>query len=262
MARLRGLVIVAIVWCYSAPVANARQGGVPSPAPPPAAPAGASAWDWSALGPLQDDKAYKSTLRISNGCKVPATFTLTSEVPWLTTGGNVTVLPGGSMDVQVTLYTPPRPAAPTEIDRRDPANPIRKWRAALRGRVRVAYAGYEDANYVCYGTTGITDIVARVEWAEYEPQKDKTARADDCTVWWNTSQPPPNNPNITEDECVEPIRTLAADYRERALVPRAKQDSERWAWLPSAAQIVSMSISELLAMKARAASLMEEPAAR
>lgn len=255
MLRTQVLPILAIVWCCSAAAADARQGGVPSPTPPPAAPAGSNMWDWSALGALQYDSTYTGTLRLSNDCKVPATFTVTPEVPGMTSGGNVTVLPGASMDVVMTLRSPNRPAAPTEIDRSDPANPVRRWRAALRGRIRVAYAGYEDANYICYGTTGITLVFARLEYAELEPQKEKIARPDDCTVWWNTGQRPPNNPTLSEEVCVETIRKLAADYRERALVPRAKLDPARWDWLPSAAQIASMSISELLAMKARAAEL-------
>ena len=213
-------------------------------------------WDWSALGPLQYDSTYTGTMRLSNNCKVPATFKITPEVPGMTHSGDVTILPGASMDIVLTLRTLNRPAAPTEIDRTDPANPVRRWRAAMRGRIRVAYAGHEDADYICHGMTGITLVFARLEHAELAPRKEKIVRPDDCAVWWNTGQRPPNNPTLSEEQCVATIRKLAADYRERALAPLAKQDPQKWAWLPSAEQIASMSISELLAMKARAAELL------
>ncbi len=209
-------------------------------------------WDWSALGALQYDSTYTGTLHLSNDCKVPATFRIVPEVPGMTHSGDVSVAPGASMDVVMTLKSPNRPAAPTEIDRSDPANPVRRWRATLRGRIRVAYAGYEDAEYICYGRTGITLVFARFAYAELEPQKEKVVRPDDCSVWWNTGQRPPNNPTLSEEQCVDTIRKLAANYRERALAPLAKQNPQRWAWLPSPEQIASMSIGELLAMKARA----------
>jgi hypothetical protein len=249
--RIDVLSLVVVALCASH--VHARQGGVPGPASPPAAPAGANMWNWSALGPLAYDSTYTGTLRLANDCKVPATFIVTPEVPGMSSGGNVTVLPGASMDVAMTLKTPNRSAAPTEIDRSDPANPVRRWRTELRGRIRVAYAGYEDEEYVCYGRTGVTLVVARFEHAELEPSKEKIARPDDCTVWWNTGRRPPNNPSISEEQCVDRIRKLAAEYRERALDPLVQKDPQKWAWLPSVAQIQSMSVAELLAMKERAA---------
>ena len=156
----------------------------------------------------------------------------------------------GSNKIPITLKTPDWPDLPQCFD--------------LKGALVVESSGYATGAGVCHPSRSTYTTRAHVHWWDCPPPppKLKVAGPDGCTVWWNTGARPPGDPALSEYACLDAILKLAAAYREWVIAAAAGQPAERWAWLPSPAQIDTMSIEALLQMKQRAdAQLGLKPAA-
>ncbi len=79
------------------------------------------------------------------------------------------------------------------------------------------------------------------------------ATPDVCEVYWLLGVPPAQ---LGDTDCTEKMRELASHFVAKILVPYIQNAPDEWLWLPDAGQVQQMSISELLALKARADSLM------
>lgn len=199
-------------------------------------------WD---LGKWSYEQEFGLTYPFTNKCDrgVAVTFD-TRDVPFLSVMPRVTAPAGKTTEIPIILKTPKWPDQPESTE--------------LRGTLIVSSSGYETEAGVCHSFQSTEMVAAHVLWWDRPPPppKLKVAGPSDCTVWWNTGQRPPNAPRLSEEMCVDPIRSLAADFRERVLDALWRLDPERWKWLPSVAQVRTMTIDKLLAMKKRAAEVM------
>ena len=205
-------------------------------------------WDWSALGLLDYETLYTATLPISNSCKVPVTVAIASQVPALTHRREVTLLPGQSYEVPFLLLTPPRPAL--SMPPPDRSNATHQACVRLRGVVAITSAGI-SGGVECPPLSSTIEVVGHVHWRQAEPSAAKTARSNLCARWWNTGQRPPDAADL-EARCTDTIRAFASALRERVLDAPARLDPPSWAWLPSVAQIQTMTVEQLVAMRVRA----------
>ena len=186
------------------------------------------------------DETFGDKYEFVNNCDQPVTLTFDNHnVPFLLVMPRVDVKPGKN-EIPVTLTTPAWPDVPQCID--------------LKGTWVVESTGYEAGDAVCHPSITTYSVSAHVHWWDRAPPPPKLRAAvpDACRVWWNTGQ----RPNATDAECLEPIRRLAAEYRKWIEPALAGRPAYEWSWLPSAVQMASMSIEELLLVKAKADALL------
>ena len=205
-------------------------------------------WDWGKL--KANDVDYIATFTISNQCDVEARVELTTvDLPYLA-GIDWTwcdVAPGDVCDNSIRMHIPAPPCAAGVVNLPTGGRMF----PPFGGEIRVSYPGAGDA---CPARSQRISLKADIVVPTCPGIAEKLQTDDPCTVWWLTGERPARDPDA-EARCLEPIRKLAADYREKALVPLAAR-APGWEWLPSADQIGRMTIPELLAMKTRAAGVM------
>jgi hypothetical protein len=233
MCRMQPALLAAAILAILAAHADA-QGGTGGT---PGAEVFSGVYDW---GERSYEDEYTDMFEFVNNCDRPVVVTFdTRTVPFLQVMPRVDVAPGKNQ-IPITLEAPGWPDVPRCTD--------------LRGALVVESSGYASDAGVCHPTQTTYTTTAHVHWWDRPapPPKLKIAGPEPCVVWWNTGQRPPSTPEPGETACLDTIRKLADVYREWILAAAAGQPAERWAWLPTATQIASMSIDALLAMKRRA----------
>lgn len=229
-----------------------------------AAQGGGSAWEWGSRGaPLESETEYQGTLYVTNMCTSTELVEVdVRDIPGLVVNGGVTtvVVPGQTTKIVPATYTAKPPllfrtnGGLVFGDDRD-NDPRHRLCYVPRGGVVLRHAGDER----CLPKETFFEVTAHVHAKTVAPPPpppapEKLLTPDPCTVWWNTGQRPPGD--ITEAQCAETMRALAALYIERSLRPLAEASPAAWSWLPSPGAVMSMSVADLLAMKARAAAVM------
>jgi hypothetical protein len=197
----------------------------------------AGTWEWGDRGYATE---FGASYPFTNNCDRPVVVTFDSRgVPFVRVMPRVDAAPG-THPIPATLVTPPWPDRPRCTD--------------LKGPLVVESSGYESEKGACRATRTVYTVTAHVHWWDRPapPPKLEVAGPDACTVWWNTGQRPPNAPTLSEETCVDTIRTLAAAYREWLLEAAQGQPPDRWSWLPTAEQLATISVEAALQMKARA----------
>jgi hypothetical protein len=196
-------------------------------------------YDWGSR--FYDDE-FTDKYEFENNCDAPVVLTFnTTGVSFLSIKPSDWTAKPGRTEVPVTITTPPWPDRPQCTD--------------LTGVLIVSSSGYDAEDGVCHPSQRSYTVTAHVHWWDRPPPppKLKVAGPDACTVWWNTGLRPQA---ALDQTCLDTIRRLGALYRDWVLAAAAGQPPEEWSWLPSAAQVVSMSIDGLLKMKERADQLL------
>lgn len=197
----------------------------------------AGVWEWGNRGYAEE---FGASYPFANHCDRPVVVTFDSRgVPFVRVLPRVDAAPG-THPIAVTLVTPLWPDLPRCTD--------------LKGPLVVESSGSESEKGSCRATRTVYTVTAHVHWWDRPapPPKLAVAGPDACTVWWNTGQRPPNAPTISEETCVDTIRKFAAAYREWLVAAAEGQPPDRWSWLPTTAQIQTLSVEAALEMKVRA----------
>lgn len=235
-------------------------------------------WDW---GELLFDRTYPGKLTVRNKCESPQVVNVfVYDLPYLQGLPDEVPVPAlDSVEVSMKIVTPPEPDPPVNPTPFDPTAPGFGWVeppnlpprpnpfdptapewhqpnfVPVDGRVVLwhPWTGNCLPRRVTYEAAGHIHWDAPDEEAE-DRGPEETAKPDPCAVYWNTGQPPPD---LEGRDCTETFRGLAIAFLEKILHPRTEEDPEAWAWLPSAAELQSMSVEGLLAFKQRAAAILD-----
>ncbi len=228
-------------------------------------------WDW---GERYYGASFTAPLEINNRCETPQQVGIfVTETPFLTFPKTVTV-PQGKTTVIGQIQLPPEPDPPINVGM--PGAP--GWGhvdfgpiiippgmfpppqlhqpnfAKLGGQVVVWHPWNPAAD--C-NAARITHVIAgHIHFSPPAPKgggPQELAKADVCTVYWLTGEPPAQ---LGDTDCTEPMRELAAAFVERTLAPYILNAPGEWLWLPGSEDIASMSISGMLHMKLRAEAVM------
>lgn len=210
-------------------------------------------WPW---GELLYGKTYPTSLTIKNDCWSDETVGIfVTNLPYISLPASVTVPARSSLDVPITIVTPPPPnliltgreTIPEHGIFGDVQGEVVVWHPwTAEPECKPNRESYKASGHIHYDLTPPPP----------PPSPEKIAGAGPCHVWWNTGQRPAT---VKEDQdCSMEIRELAAAYRLRVLQPVVDRAPAQWAWLPSAEQIGQMSIGECLAMKSKAQAQMEK----
>ena len=204
-------------------------------------------WVW---GELRYGTSYKTKLKLTNKCTNPETVTLTtSNLPWISVPGKVTIPGKSSVDLDITIVIPPMPKItfltghenlgpdPFFVDIKGDKEELKVWHP-WNGDCLPKREIYKVSGHIHPGEPD----------SDSDPGPQRLATTPPCRVWWNTGE----RPAQAKEDCTDSFRKFAVHYREKIVQGFATRDPAAWAWLPSSPQIRDMSASELLAMKQRA----------
>lgn len=233
-------------------------------------------WKW---GDVYFDGTYTARLQVSNDCTTGQTVYLSWDNPYLTLPESDRIPPGGKTVVG-TIKTPPAPAPPIFPG----GGPAPSWPGGWGwGHVTlppgvVPPPGWHQPNFL--------NVEGEVEaWHPWDPGASCApnvttwkisghvhfrppgggddggggpAVADACQVYWLTGELPPGLEERDLDEaCLDRIRELAVEWRERIVAPYAERSPSEWAWLPSAGEMRQMSVADLMGVRERGDSIMD-----
>lgn len=229
-------------------------------------------WDW---GERYFNDSFSVVLHVTNNCKSKQpTSIFVTDVPGLNFPAKVSVPPGPrGLDVVGTVNLP-SPPIPTGLPGEPPmghvdfpAHFVPPGQPALHQPNAVAIGGeivawHPEAmdidGQVCYATRITYRPSGHIHWRPPDKEGDsgpsRLATTDPCTVWWNTGEQPAG---ASEEDCTPKIRSLAAHLVDKVLPPFIAHAPADWAWLSTLGDVADKSVSELLAMKARASSVAE-----
>lgn len=252
VASSRGPGVTAFVDCQSP--AGGKQAGAANPPCPgcsqqPPPPPG---WDWGEV--IVSAVEYRGNLKLRNECDIDVTVTFALEAPYikflyLLNYPDVSLRAGEEREVMANVKIPRPPCTLFLGPGQAGWNPY----PPFGGRLRLTYVGQGDRCLTKIEEYPISGklVFPKGPCPDDEPKPEKLQTTDPCMQWWLTGERPESTVDL-EAACLNPIRELAAAFRERALEPIAATDLAKWKWLPSAAEIRSMSIADILAMRARA----------
>lgn len=233
-------------------------------------------WPW---GEMFYGREYETTLVAKNRCDAPQTVNVfVHDLPYLKGLPTQVEVPALSeVDLPVTIETPPEPDPPINPTPFDPSAPgfgwvpppdlppqpnpfdptAPKWHQPnflpVKGRVVLwhPWKGNCQPRRVTYHADGHIHFNPPDDSADRGPEK--LATPDPCAVYWNTGEPPPG---LEGRDCTETFRGLAVALLERVVTPRAAADPDTWSWIPTVADVQSMSADELLAVRDRVAGIL------
>jgi len=204
-------------------------------------------WQW---GELRYGTSYKTRLKLTNTCATPETVTLTtSNLPWISVPGKVTIPGKSSVDLDITIVIPPMPKItfltghenlgpdPFFVDIKGDKEELKVW---------------HPWNGDCLPKREIFKVSGHIHpdepKSDDDPGPQRLATTPPCRVWWNTGE----RPAQAKDDCTDAFRKFAVHYREKIVQGFANRDPAAWHWLPGSPEIRTMSATALLAMKQRA----------
>lgn len=233
--------------------------------------------DW---GEKYFDGQFDQPLAITNKCNAPRPVTITiKDLSYLTLPSSVMVGAGERKVIMGKVKLPPEPPPPTRLGL--PGEPGWGWVdfssllsgqpfpppkvhqpnfGQVNGRVEVwhpwapASAGSQGD---CFPKLSTYTITGHVHFRPPAPPKEdegpsQLAKTDVCELYWKLGVPPEQ---LKDKDCTREIRALADSFLKRVVPPYVQNAPDDWLWL-SAVDVQSMSIDELLNMKARADSVM------
>jgi hypothetical protein len=233
-------------------------------------------WPWKELF---YDLTVPSALEVTNRCESPQPVYITHDLPYLTIQETAVIPPGG-IDVPATITTPPEPPSPIRTGA--PGQPGWGWvepphyDPATGTSTRMpGEPEFHQPNFVdikgkvsvwhpwigrCLPNRQVWTVTGHIHFRPPPPKgggggPEKIAAPDPCVVYWNIGAPPPG---FDGRDCTDIIRGLAMDYFGRILVPLMKETPGSWSWVPSAGEISTMDMEQILALKERADSLIDE----
>ena len=224
-------------------------------------------WDW---GEQYYDGVFYPEIKVHNGCDTPQPVTFfVEDLPWLTMPPTMVVPPGDTV-VKGTVKLPPEPPPPLLT-----GAPGESWGhvpipdffvpagqfppptihqpnfAEITGTV-IAWHPWSAVND-CNAARDTYTVSGHIHFRPPSPKPDggpeKIFEADACEVFWKIGEPPPQ---LDGKDCTERFRELAAKFLDVNLQHYILNSPNDWLWLPQGAQIQTMSMGELLVMKARA----------
>ncbi len=227
-------------------------------------------WQW---GERYFDEAFEASIVITNNCSSPQPVRIyVNDLPYLTLPDSITVPPGQTR-VSGNVKLPPEPPPPIRLGL--PGEP---------GWGHVEFPPFiplgfpppklHQPNFVPI----VGSVVTWHPWAPSDPNgclpkrqtytvsghihfrpppprgggPEKVASPSVCQVYWNIGVPPAQ---YQGEDCAPEMRELAHAYRERVLQTYALNAPEEWGWLPSAEQLRTLEVPQLLEMKVHADSL-------
>jgi hypothetical protein len=233
-------------------------------------------WPWKELF---YDVTVPSALEVTNRCESPQPVYITHDLPYLTIQSTAVIPPGG-IDVPATITTPPEPPPPirtgapgqpgwgwVEPPHYDPATGTSTRMPGepefhqpnfvdIKGKVTV----WHPWMGICLPNRQVWTVTGHIHFRPPPPkgaggEPEKIAAPDPCVVYWNIGAPPPG---FDGRDCTDIIRGLAMDYFGRILVPLMQENPGSWSWVPSAGEISTMDMGEILALKERADALISD----
>jgi len=229
-------------------------------------------WDW---GELYYDGSYATELVIKNACKSEQTVSIFPRVAYLDIPYTVTVPGESEVSLQATVVTPPAPPPPLLTGQ--PDEPVWGWvkPPPIPPFQPLAVDRYEfhQPNFLtvegsvvawhpwtrdCNPKRSTWTVAGHIHFRPPPPSADEggggpeeIASEDPCAVYWRLGERPAQLKNDAAESCTAVMRGLAIDYRERILAPHVERSPDAWRWLPGLEEIQSMTVLELLALKAR-----------
>lgn len=253
-----------------------RQGGARKEDGSPGFAASAVDWDW---GERYFEQEFPVVINIKNLCDSTQTVSIfTTQLPFLTLPSKVSVPPSkAGIDVpgKVKLPGPPIPT-------NNPSEPPMGWVdldpgyippgvpppklhqpnfVSIFGEVVVWHPWAKDTGGAeCLPARTTYTATGHIHWPPPEPEPGPPepfgfATVPPCTVWWNTGEEPPQR----EQDCTRAIQQLAERFVAKVLPSYRTNAPADWEWFESFGRVRDKSITELLAMKARASALMGGP---
>lgn len=248
-------------------------------------------WPW---GDKYYGKTYKYNLTVRNRCDRERTvFIAKNDLPFLMDlPPTVTVPPRDSVELELTVETPPEPDPPINPNPFDPTAPgfgwvpppdlppqpnpfdptAPKWHQPnflpVEGNVVMwhPWKAWQDEDgtwFSCDPRRVTYNATGHIHFNPPPPDAGDSgpreiAKPDPCVVYWNTGERPPD---LEEGrDCTEVFRGLAIILLEMIVLPRVEEDPDAWDWLPAVSDIQSMTAEQLLAFRDRAADILNSEA--
>ncbi len=226
---------------------------------------GKADWPW---GERYYDSVFAAPLVIHNKCDSPQDVGIfVYDNPYLTMP-NVVTVPPGDTTVTGTVQLAPEPPGPHHsgdgwIDfgniiippgMMPPPTFHQPNFEEIEGEVVVWHAWSPSTD--CNAVRKTYTISGHMHFRPPPPPgggPERLATTDLCTFYWLIGEPPAQ---LGDKDCTEEMRALASRFVDAILGPYVRNSPDDWAWLPSLGEIASMSIPEMLAMKAHAEAVM------
>lgn len=203
-------------------------------------------WAW---GELLYDRAYKSTLEVTNDCETPRPMEAlvgSGIAPYLSIA-EVTMVPAKTtaFPIPITITTPPVPNIVVP-----PGGGSFDWTpwVDIGARPAARIVLHHNADQECRSEDKMYDVSGHIH---VDPNPGSTDQETDfCTAIWNSGNP---LPGYDLDQCTERFRELLQHYLDTVLRPYVDADPGAWDWFPSADEIAALSAEEALETKKQAA---------